>query len=65
MKGIDLFEKILSEGGEYAQTVQTAFSVIGNDLFTMLEKADREGKKIEISESENDTTDPEIKVFLK
>lgn len=65
MKGIELFEQILSEGGEYAQTVKTAMSVIGEDVFSLLEQAEKEGKMIEISESQSDTTDPEIKVFLK
>jgi len=63
MTGKELFEKYTalrdfsgSEDDEYAQLLQTIFYQIGNDFFPLLEKAEAEGKKIDVVNPFKDTS---------
>ena len=65
--GSELFEFYTSglEYSEYAQDLLTAESIIGDTLFSMLEKAEKEGKKIVLEESsKTGTMDPIINVKI-
>ena len=42
-----------SERDEYAQNLQTALMLFGDKVFSMLEKAEVQGKKIELVEDMN------------
>ncbi len=57
MTGRQLFELQTSVWGDYAQVLMTAYSLIGDKLYPMLEECERTGKKIVIQEM---TDDPEI-----
>ncbi|MBP6976981.1 MAG: hypothetical protein PHD61_05635 [Bacteroidales bacterium] len=46
--GRELFEVYTSVEGEYGQTLLTAYTIIGDDLFPMLEECHRTGKKIDL-----------------
>ena len=63
--GEDLFYYYTSFNNEYSQTLMTAFTCIGDSLFSMLKKAEAENLKI-IIESENNENldDPPIKVSI-
>lgn len=52
MTGKKIFDNYQKNWGEYAQTLMTAIMIVADDdkFFTMLEKAEREGKKISIVE---------------
>ncbi|RZK73589.1 MAG: hypothetical protein EOO85_17015 [Pedobacter sp.] len=57
MTGIQLFEYHLAfrdysgtDRDDYAQTLETAFSIFGNDVYSKLEQAEKEDKKIELIE---------------
>lgn len=58
MTGQQLFDKYTeqrdhseSEQNDYAQTLQTALMLFGDKVFAMLERAEKEGKKIELVEN--------------
>jgi hypothetical protein len=65
IKGVDLFEIYASQGDEYAQTIMTAYATIGDDLFTLLERAEREQKKIALNTVIDDVDDPVFEVVIK
>ncbi|RYF13885.1 MAG: hypothetical protein EOO42_18305 [Flavobacteriales bacterium] len=57
MKGKQLFEYHMAfrdysgtDRDDYAQTLETAFSLFGNDVYFKLEQAEKEDKKIELIE---------------
>jgi hypothetical protein len=52
MTGKQIFENYQKNWGEYAQTLMTAILIVADDekFFAMLEKAEREGKKIALVE---------------
>lgn len=57
-----------SKDEDYAQTLKTAFNLIGEDLFKKLEQAEKEGKRIEVvddPDSGDDVNDPPMKVIIK
>lgn len=43
-----------SEADEYAQLLMSIFMHIGNDLYPLLEKAEKEGKKVDLKDVEKD-----------
>jgi hypothetical protein len=58
MTGQQLFDKYTeqrdhgeSQQNDYAQTLQTALMLFGDKVFAMLERAERDGKKIELIEN--------------
>lgn len=60
MTGQQLFEYHLAfrdfsgtDRDEYAQTLETAFSLFGTEVFFKLEQAEKEGKKIELIEDDS------------
>jgi DNA-binding MarR family transcriptional regulator len=65
LKGIELFEIYTSQGDEYAQTIRTAYATIGDDLFALLERAEREQKRITLNTVLNDVDDPVLDVVIK
>ncbi|MBO9671952.1 MAG: hypothetical protein J7577_00795 [Sphingobacteriaceae bacterium] len=65
MTGRQLFEKYASlrdhsgnEKDQYAQTLQTSLALFGDKVYTMLEQAEREGRKIELIEDLEVEGDP-------
>jgi hypothetical protein len=66
MTGRQLFELQTSVWGDYSQVLMTAYSLIGNKLYPMLEEGDRTGKRIVVREITGDPgiNDPPLKVFL-
>lgn len=63
--GSALFEYYTSQPGEYKGTLFEAFMLIGDKLYTMLEKAEAEGKKIVIMEDIEGVMDPPSTVVVK
>lgn len=62
---MDLFLYYTEEGGEYSQTLFQAQLEIGDDIYPMLEQAEKEDKKIVIVETMDDVEDPPIEVQIK
>jgi len=65
MTGRQLFEKYAAfrnhsgdEKDEYAQVIQTSLALFGDKVYTMLEQAEKEGKKIELVEDLEVEGDP-------
>lgn len=52
MTGKELFEKYTKARDEYARTLLTIEVNIGDEIYPLLEQAEREGKKLEIDESQ-------------
>ncbi len=50
LSGRELFDIYLSRNDEYSSVLLTAFVEIGDDLFPLLEKAERLGKKVTLIE---------------
>ncbi len=50
-QNFNLLEKYLSKGDKYAQTIMTIHGSIGDDIFPLLKRAEKEGKKLDIKES--------------
>lgn len=48
MTGKELFNKYTNEANEYAQTLMTIWAHIGDAIFPLLEKADKDGKKLDV-----------------
>lgn len=46
-----IFDEYVKKGGEYAQTLQVVMINLGDDFFPLLEKAEKQGKKIQINET--------------
>lgn len=65
LSGMDLFLYYTEEGGEYSQTLFQAQLEIGDDIYPMLEQAEKEDKKIVIVETMDDVEDPPIEVQIK
>ncbi len=65
LTGEQLFDYYTSIYGEYEQTLFTAHSVIGDRLFKLLEKAEKQGKKIVLIEKMKNVYDPPISVIIK
>jgi len=64
MNGLQLFENHItkrdfsgSEADEYAQLLQTIHLHLGDDVFPLLEKAETEGKKLELKQDDNELMD--------
>lgn len=49
LKGREIFERYREEGGDYARTLGMILLNIGDDLFPLLEAAEKEGKRIKIN----------------
>jgi hypothetical protein len=56
MTGQEIFENYQKNWDEYAQTLMTAMMIVADDdkFFAMLERAEKEGKKISIVELPED-----------
>lgn len=54
LNGDQLFQfyTMVEKDMEYRSTLQTAYMQLGGDLFPLLEKCEREGKRIDIQEDE-------------
>lgn len=65
MTGHELFEFYTSQGGAYSQTLFTAHLHIGDTLFSMLEDAEKQGKKIVIKEDMPGVDDSPVSIILK
>lgn len=65
MTGQELFELYTSEESDYKQVLMTAHMAIGDDLYKMLEKAERKGKKIAINEVPQGMDDGPIVPFIQ
>ena len=50
LSGAELFDVYLSRHDEYSSVLLTAFIEIGDDLFPLLEKAERLGQKVVIKQ---------------
>lgn len=57
MDGKELFKKYTQKPTEYARLLMTMYTNIGSDLYPILEKAEKEGKKL--------GTTPEPKDYLR
>lgn len=65
MNVFELFEYYTSQHNVYSQTLMTAFTCVGEDLFSMLEKAEEKKLKIIIKSKNNaDLDDPPIRVSI-
>lgn len=64
LTGKELFDLYTSLEGEYKYTLFRAHLEIGDDLFPMLEKCEKEGKKIHIQESPDSTLDSQIVITV-
>lgn len=51
MTGFEIYDREIEKGGDYAQALRTMFLNIGEKLFPLLEDAEKEGKKLEIDET--------------
>jgi hypothetical protein len=65
LSGEELFDYYTSQGGEYSQTLMLAFNEIGEKLYSMLEKAEKEGKKIYVIEEIDDALDSPLIIEIK
>lgn len=67
MDGENIYFELISKNDDYSQDLRTMFLNIGDRLFKLLEKAEREGKTLEIDEeklSENWDVFPEDAIRL-
>lgn len=62
MTGIQIYEKYNKQGGEYAQLLGTLLHNLGDRLMPLLEKAEREGKKLGVTPEPTDRNRDELTV---
>lgn len=65
LTGSELFSYYTSQNNEYKGVLFTAYQEIGAELFTMLETAVKEGKKIILKDSLEDVDDPPITIYIE
>jgi hypothetical protein len=65
LTGAQLFDFYTSQNNEYKQVLFTAHEQIGDDLFKMLETAEKGGKKIVLKDSLEDVNDPPITIYIE
>jgi hypothetical protein len=65
LSGEDLFDYYTSQNNDYKGVLFQAHIEIGDELFKMLEQAEKQGKKIAIKETLNDVDDPPITVYIE
>lgn len=65
LPGAEIFGIYTAQRNEYSQTLFTAYSLIGDDLFPMLEQAEKEQKKIALDAYRDDMDDPVIGVVIQ
>lgn len=65
LTGEQLFDYYTGIEGEYKQTLFQAYTEIGNELFELLEKAEKEGKKVVIKEDIPDVNDSPVTVTIE
>lgn len=65
LTGEELFGYYTSQGNKYRQVLFQVYLQIGDKLFKMLEKAEKEGKKIVIKESLQDVDDLPITTYIE
>lgn len=63
--GRDLFEFYVSQADDYSSALLMAYTLIGEDLFPMLEECERSEKKIVLIESGENIDDPEMTVEIR
>lgn len=63
--GKELFEFYTSEEGEYKNTLLQAYVQIGDDIYSMLEKAEKQGKKIALVEQKKGVDDPPLSIEIQ
>lgn len=62
--GKELFEFYTTQDPAYRKILNQAFLEIGDELYLMLEKAEREGKKIVLIEQIKGVDDPPLSVEI-
>lgn len=65
LSGFELFEIYTSERNEYSQSLFTAHSIIGDELFIMLEQAEKQQKRVVIKTVLDDVDDPVMEVVIE
>lgn len=65
LSGSDLFDYYTSQDNDYKAILFQAHIQIGDELYKLLEQAEKEGKKIAIREDLGDVNDPPITVYIK
>lgn len=65
MTGQQLFDYYTDQAGEYGQILFTAHQMINDDIFPMLEKAEKENKKVALKTINGDVDDPIIEVVIE
>lgn len=64
MKGEELYFKYVKQGGDYSQTLQTAFIHFKEGVFDFLEECEKEEKKLELVETMEGVLDPPLKMVV-
>lgn len=57
MSGKEIYKKIVKERSEYSQLIGTLFIYLGEELYTLLEKAQKENKKIKVKKDNSEFWD--------
>ena len=65
LTGWQLFEYYTSQNDDYKGILFQAHLEIGDEIFKMLEQAEKQGKKIAIKENLNNVDDPPITVYIE
>ena len=55
MTGKELFKSYIQKRDDYARVLMAGFGTIGEEIYTLLEKAEAEGKKIVLTYPLEDT----------
>lgn len=63
MNGQQLFDKLIEPRDEYSRVLFTALTIEGDNLYKMLEEAEKEGKKIVLkSPIDNGPSEPYVTI---
>jgi len=62
--GIELFEFFSTQDPKYGKILNQAYLEIGDDIYTLLERAEKEGKKIVLVEQRKGVDDPPLSVEI-
>jgi hypothetical protein len=65
LPGSEIFGIYTAKRDDYSQTLFTAYSLIGDDLFPMLEQAEKQNKLIGLKTVLNDVDDPVLEVVIE
>lgn len=62
MNGKDLFNKYIQDKGEYAKTILAIYYSLGNEVYTLLEEAEKNNKRLKINTNFNKSGVDEMSV---